>query len=148
MRIPQYRVLVVREGSVRPEEQTAMDNPSIVASAMQELSGFDEREYWVVFFLDGRNRVKGFSIVSIGTLSASLVHPRETFRAAIVHGAAGVICAHSHPSGDCSPSQEDKETTNRLRRAGELLGLPLLDHVIWAAGVPGNYFSFRAHGLL
>ena len=83
--------------------------------------------------------------VSIGTLSASLVHPREVFSPAIAHAAAAIVAVHNHPSGYPTPSSEDRDVTRRLQRAGELLGIPLADHVVVSAA---GFFSFREHGLL
>ena len=80
--------------------------------------------------LDGANRLIAKRIVTIGTLTASLVHPREVFADAITDRAASIIVAHNHPSGNLQPSQADRDVTDRLREAGELLGVTLLDHVI------------------
>ena len=91
-------------------------------------------EVFVVVFLDARNHPIGFHEVSRGTLTESLVHPREVFRAAIAIGAARIAVAHNHPSGDPTPSREDIELTKRLRDAGELLGIKVLDHIIIGDG--------------
>lgn len=104
----------------------------------------DEREHFFVAGLDGRNRPKYASIVSIGTLNASLVHPREVFRAAIVAGCASILVGHNHPSGDPAPSSEDDALTRRLTEAGTLLGIPVLDHVIF--GDAGPSYSYRGMG--
>jgi hypothetical protein len=80
-------------------------------------------------------------LVSLGSLSASIVHPRETFRFAVSKATANIIIGHNHPSGDTKPSQEDILLTKRLCQAGEILGINVLDHVI--IGGEGNYFSFR-----
>ncbi|MCA9002255.1 MAG: DNA repair protein RadC [Planctomycetes bacterium] len=93
-----------------------------------------QREVFVVLLLDVQNRLQGEALVSVGTLTSSLVHPREVFRQAIAQGAAAVIVAHNHPSGDPDPSQADREVTRRLIRAGQLLGIPLLDHVVVGEG--------------
>ncbi len=93
-----------------------------------------QREVFVALLLDVQNRLQGEALVSIGTLTSSLVHPREVFRPAIAQGAAAVIVAHNHPSGDPDPSQADREVTRRLIRAGRLVGIPLLDHVVIGAG--------------
>ena len=90
------------------------------------------QEHFCVLLLDGRHRVLGDELVSLGTLTASLVHPREVFRPALRAGAAALILVHNHPSGDPEPSPEDRVVTQRLTRAGELLGIPVLDHVIVA----------------
>jgi DNA repair protein RadC len=89
-------------------------------------------ERFLVVLLDGRHRVMGQVVVSQGTLTASLVHPREVFRPALREAAAAVILVHNHPSGDPAPSREDREITQRLARAGEILGVRVLDHVIVA----------------
>src|SRR5207245_2331486 len=91
-----------------------------------------DREAFVALHLDYKNRLDGLHVVSIGSLSASLVHPREVFKAAILSNAAAIIVVHNHPSGDPTPSREDREITARLKLSGETLGIPLLDHVIVA----------------
>lgn len=80
--------------------------------------------------LDARNKWIGAEIIAIGSMSGVQVHPREVFRAAIIAGAGSIIIAHNHPSGDLEPSPEDASLTARLAEAGELLGIPLLDHLI------------------
>lgn len=103
------------------------------------------KEHFLVLCLNARRQLLRVETVSVGTLSASLVHPREVFAPAISHGAAAVVAVHNHPSGDPSPSAEDREATRRLQRAGELLGIPLADHVIVSES---SFFSFRESGLL
>jgi len=103
------------------------------------------KEHFLVLCLNARRQLLRIETVSVGTLSASLVHPREVFSPAISHGAAAVVAVHNHPSGDPSPSAEDREATRRLQRAGELLGIPLADHVIVSES---SFFSFRESGLL
>ena len=89
-----------------------------------------KQEHFVCLTLDGANRLIAQRVVTIGTLTASLVHPREVFADAITDRAAGIIVAHNHPSGSLEASQADREVTNRLRQAGELLGINLVDHII------------------
>ena len=101
------------------------------------------RESFHVLLLDGRHRLISTDEVSVGTLTASLVHPREVFREAIRCAAAALVLVHNHPSGDPSPSAEDRSVTERLRTAGVLLGIRVLDHVIVTAA---SYFSFREAG--
>ncbi|MCZ6691415.1 MAG: DNA repair protein RadC [Planctomycetota bacterium] len=98
-----------------------------------EVNGL-EKEHFYALLLDSKNRLLRVDLVSIGTLTASLVHPRETFCAAIRESAASLIVAHNHPSGDPSPSAEDLEVTARLHKAGDVIGIPVLDHVILGAG--------------
>jgi DNA repair protein RadC len=98
-----------------------------------------EREAFMVLALDARHGVIGFQVVSIGTLNSASVHPREVFRFAIGAGAAAVILAHNHPSGDHTPSHQDRAITERLTKAGELLGINVLDHLVVGGA---SYFSF------
>jgi DNA repair protein RadC len=102
-------------------------------------------ERFVVVLLDGRHRVLGEEMVSQGTLTASLVHPREVFRPALRASAAAVILVHNHPSGDPTPSSEDRAVTERLAHAGEILGVRVLDHVVVAER---GYVSLREDGAL
>lgn len=103
------------------------------------------KEHFMVLSFDVRNKLLGMDTVSVGTLNASLVHPRETFEAAIRRHADHIIIAHNHPSGDPEPSEEDKEITRRLAESGRILGIALLDHLI--VGRAG-YVSFKEQGLL
>ncbi|MFO7807093.1 MAG: DNA repair protein RadC [Candidatus Moraniibacteriota bacterium] len=89
-----------------------------------------KKEHLAALYLDARNRVIHKEIVSVGTLNANLVHPREIFKPAIDYLAASVLIAHNHPSGDLNPSEEDIEITERIKNAGEVLGVELLDHLI------------------
>jgi len=101
-------------------------------------------ERFLVVLLDGRHRVQHEVLTSQGTLTASLVHPREVFRPALREGAAALVLVHNHPSGDPAPSPEDREVTRRLVRAGVLLGIPVLDHVVVAER---GYTSLREEGV-
>jgi DNA repair protein RadC len=102
-------------------------------------------ERFLVLLLDGRHRVVREVVTSQGTLTASLVHPREVFRPALREAAAALILVHNHPSGDPAPSREDREVTVRLARAGEILGVPVLDHVIVAER---GWASLRDEGVI
>ena len=93
-----------------------------------------KQEYFVCLTLDGANRLIAKRVISIGTLTASLVHPREVFAEAITDRAASIIVAHNHPSGNLEPSAADKEVTDRLKQAGEILGIEVLDHLILGEG--------------
>lgn len=103
------------------------------------------REHLYVLFLNAKNRILRHELVSVGTLTASLIHPREIYKAAIRESAHSIILVHNHPSGDVQPSNADKQVTTVLKRAGELLQIELLDHVIVGTD---NWFSFRDHSLL
>jgi DNA repair protein RadC len=104
-----------------------------------------KQEVFRCALLDTKNRILREEVVSVGTLTASLVHPRDTFKAAIRESAAAVIFVHNHPSGDVKPSQEDILLTRRLVQAGEVLGIQVLDHIIVGDGC---HFSFRDQGLI
>jgi DNA repair protein RadC len=104
-----------------------------------------DREHLRVICLDTKNQVVANESVSVGTLNSSLAHPRECFRAALRHASASVIFVHNHPSGDPSPSREDIELTKQLARAGELLGVAVLDHVIIG---DGTHASLKERGVI
>jgi len=105
----------------------------------------EQREHFLVLLLNARHEVMGKETVSIGSLNASIVHPREVFKPAITASAASVILVHNHPSGDPEPSEEDLTITKRLVEAGELLGVQVLDHVIVAER---GVVSLRSRNLL
>lgn len=104
-----------------------------------------KKEYFVAFYLDTQNKLIERQIISIGTLNASLVHPREVFEPAIVLHAASVIVTHNHPSGDLEASKEDVAVTKRLTEAGKILGIDLIDHIIVTAG---GFTSFKEKNLI
>jgi DNA repair protein RadC len=99
-----------------------------------------QKEHLYVMHLDTRSRINLVELVTIGTLTASLVHPRETFRRAVMQGSASIIVAHNHPSGEVDPSDEDTKVTKLLFKAGNILGIKMLDHVIFSKG---KFFTFR-----
>ena len=110
-------------------DRPIIDSPDKAAEQLADIR--DKRqEYFVCLTLDGANRLIAKRIITIGTLTASLVHPREVFAEAIADRAASVIVAHNHPSGNLQPSDADRDVTNRLKSAGELLGIALIDHLI------------------
>ena len=104
-----------------------------------------DREHFYLLSLSTKNHVLDVHLVSVGSLSASLVHPREVFKRAILQSAANIVVVHNHPSGVPDPSKEDIEFTRRLARCGELLGIRLLDHIILANG---SFTSLKATGQL
>jgi len=96
----------------------------------QKFIGDDDREVFFVMCLNTKNHVIAVHRAHVGSLNASVVHPRETFKAAILNNAASIIVSHQHPSGDSSPSQEDIHVTKRLKDAGQMIGIEVLDHLI------------------
>jgi DNA repair protein RadC len=105
----------------------------------QSIVDRDKEHFWAIG-LDTQMKVKYIEIVTIGTLDASLVHPREVFRYAIMNGVSSLIVGHNHPSGDISPSQHDRNVTRRLVEASKILGIPIHDHIIIGTGA--EFYSF------
>jgi DNA repair protein RadC len=138
---PVYRVQLVREaGRRRPEVNSGHDAAKILRRYLE----LEDREHFVILMLDVKNSVIGIHTASVGALNAAPVSPREVFKAAIFANA--VILAHNHPSGDTAPLPEDFQVTDRLKRAGALLDIEVLDHVI--IGENGAFVSMRANGLM
>jgi len=129
-------VVTVEAPSTDSAAPTAQ-NPEHVAAIARAVLPTD-REGFAVLHLDSRLRVRSIELVSIGTLDYTVVHPREVFKAAILQNAASIVLVHNHPSGDTTPSEEDQHLTDRIRKAGELLGIDVVDHVIIAGE---NHFS-------
>jgi DNA repair protein RadC len=119
--------------------------PGDVSGLMMEKMRHYDREHFVVLHLNTKNQVVAEDTVSIGSLNASLVHPRELFKNAIKKSAAALILVHNHPSGDPSPSREDIDVTRRLTEAGQLLGIEILDHVVIG---DLKYVSLKEKGII
>ena len=103
------------------------------------LIGDADREYFAALLLNGRHKLTHAHLVSCGTLQSSLVHPREVFKAAVLGNAATIIVGHNHPTGEVQPSEEDRAVETRLKSAGELMGIQVLDSVI--VGPTGRYYA-------
>jgi DNA repair protein RadC len=144
-RIPIYQVKLVRDGS-QMAERKKVDSAATAAKVLHQYLDGADREHFVVLLLDTQNQIIGIHTVTVGTLDASLVHPREIFKPAILANAASVLLAHNHPSGDPTPSAEDRSVTRQLVAAGGCIGIEVLDHVI--VGVMPRYVSFRETGML
>lgn len=138
------RVMLVRDGRGRRDD-IVLDTPEAAFLFLQPKARRLDREHLWRIDLDARSHIVGYEVVSIGSLSASLVHPREILKGAILANAAGFMIAHNHPSGDETPSPEDRDVTQRIRRAGELLGIPLIDHIVIGGD---RFYSFKSTGLL
>ena len=130
-RINFYTLKMVKEDSV-PYEVPVIKSPTEVYQAAKQLLALHEKpqEHFCILCLNTKNKIVGVHTISIGSLNASIVHPREVFKAAILNNASRIICLHNHPSGDPEPSKEDIEITRRLVEAGEIIGIEVLDHVI------------------
>lgn len=140
-----YRVELVREEAVSFGTKP-ITSSTTAAEVVREIIGSIDREMFAVLCLDNKNLPIGFNIVSIGSLSSSIVHPREVFKPLVLCNAAGMICFHNHPSGDPTASFDDIEITRRLKECAEVLGFEFLDHVI--LGDKGRVFSFNKENLL
>ena len=117
-----------------------VEGPEDVARYVIPSLRFEQKEHFLAMFLDIRNRILALSTISVGSLTASIAHPREVFREAIRYSAAGVILVHNHPSGDPGPSREDIQLTKQMMKAGEIMGIPVLDHVVVAGE---NFLSLK-----
>ncbi len=132
--------MVSEQGPELPVISSPQDAERLLRGRMAHL----DRERFVVMLLNTKNAVLATHIVSIGTLSSSLVHPREVFKPAVRASAAGLILAHNHPSGRTEPSREDRDVTRRIVEAGKTLGIEVLDHLV----IGDTFFSFKEHGLI
>ncbi|RLC64896.1 MAG: hypothetical protein DRI01_02565 [Chloroflexi bacterium] len=132
------------EADVGEKPRPALLSPEdVVAIVRSQLKG-KKKEHFLVLCLDTRNRLINCMPVSIGSLDTSIVHPREAFKEAVSSSAASVIFVHNHPSGDPEPSKEDVELTKRLAKAGEIIGIDVLDHIVVC---DKSYLSLKAKGL-
>lgn len=128
-----------------PPSGIDIKNPEAVVKSIRATIKDKAKEHFKLILLNTRNKIIGISTISIGTLNANLVHPREVFKDAIVHNAASVVLVHNHPSGDPEPSEDDLEITKRLIKSGKLLGIEVMDHIIVAKD---SFFSFKEKGLI
>ncbi len=113
------------------------------ATILRPLFAHLDREQFIVCGLDAKHKLIGINVVSTGSLNLTIVHPREVFKPLILMNAGAWLCAHNHPSGDITPSHEDRILTKRLREAAELFGITLLDHLVLAEE---QYYSFADQG--
>lgn len=143
-RIPNFNLVLVREGSNRTDCKTIRGPEDAYEIARQELD-ISPCEKFLAILLNTKNMVIGTSVVSSGTLNAALVHPREVFQRAILSNAAAIIVAHNHPSGNTSPSSEDLSLTRKLIESGKILDIPVLDHIILG---DNNFTSLKEKGLM
>jgi DNA repair protein RadC len=144
-RVPVYQLALAREGSAcysadRKQIRSAQDIDALLRPMIEDL----DREVFIVVTLDTKLHPIGVNVVSSGTLNQSLVHPREALKLAILQNAAAIAFAHNHPSGNTEPSRDDQVITDRLRKAAEIMGIRVLDHVI--LGQPGEFYSFAVSG--
>jgi len=127
------------------KETVTVRSPGDVSSLLMEDMRYLQKEHFVCLFLNTKNHIIGQETLSMGSLNASIVHPREVFRAAIKRSSASIICVHNHPSGDPTPSPEDIQMTRRLVEAGEIVGIDVLDHIVIG---DRTYVSLKEQGLM
>lgn len=141
-RISIVTLKLVREKSILYAKRR-IASPGDAVSLFRDYMGDLDREHFVLMGLNTKNEPVLLETVHIGSLNASIVHPREVFKSAILSNAACIMVCHNHPSDDCEPSREDVSVTERLAQAGDLIGIPLLDHLI--IGTEG-YVSLKERG--
>lgn len=141
-RLTQYKVALVKDSSTLTDGSKRIGTVADVIAIAQDMKLLD-REQLRCIYVNARHNVIGWEVISQGSLTASIAHPREIFKGAILASAAGVILVHNHPSGDPSPSDEDVRLTKRIAECGRILGIELLDHIVIAEN--GNY-SFKNSG--
>jgi len=134
--VPEMRLALIKEPGLKPKAITSAEDLDRFIEPLK----FYSEENFVSFHLSAKFEIVGYQIVSRGTLSASLVHPREVFKTALIANSYAIIVAHNHPGGSLKPSPEDLETTEQLIKAGKLLGVSVLDHVIVASN---GFISLR-----
>lgn len=127
-------------------EKPVQTHEDVAALMSKEFADYD-REVFCILNLASDGKVINLNVVSVGTLNEAIVSPREVFKSSILSNAASIIAVHNHPSGNMYPSKQDKFVTQRLREAGELLNIELLDHII-VGGSEGKYFSFLKENIL
>lgn len=142
---PAYHIELVREEKPAAFCGKAVFGPEDIADIFRQVFKNKDRELFTMLALDTKHRVIGANVVSQGALNVNIVHPREVFKTAILLNASGIAVCHNHPSGNITPSREDLETTKRLIKAGALLGIPVLDHLIvgWEMDRSFHYYSFK-----
>lgn len=131
--------------SYASKQRTIVTCPEDAAEYAMPRFKYEQREHFAVILMNVKNHILSMPVISIGSLTASVVHPREVFRAAIQQTAASMILVHNHPSGDPTPSREDIVTTKRLVDAGKLMDMPVLDHIILGNE---NYISLKEKGVI
>lgn len=128
-----------------PDDRAAVSTPKDVADYMMPRLRYESKEHFMAMMLNTKNHILAVPTISVGGLNASVVHPREVFREAVSHAAASIILVHNHPSGDPSPSGEDLNVTQMLFSAGDVMGIPVVDHIIIG---DNRYVSLKEKGFI
>ncbi len=141
-----YSVFLRRTDVLDTHARPRVIHPREAAVIMWDYLKEADRENFIVMLLDTKNQIIGINTVGIGILDSVQIHPREVFKPAILANAASIIISHNHPSGDPTPSRRDKETSENIKAAGEILGIEVLDHII--IGEEGQYESLKELGYM
>ena len=145
MTVTYVRELTLRYRGKKGQSFDAARSPALAAGLIRRVLPDNVREHFVALLLNVRQEVVGFYVVATGGAASCPVGAREIFQAAVVAGATGLVLGHNHPSGDPTPSPEDRTVTQRLKQAGELLGIPIVDHLIIGGE---RFYSLFDHGEL
>lgn len=146
MNFTYYDVQLVKEKAFRYNYERKISTPGALVEFVQGLGiQYKAEEEFHMLTLDTKNNVTGGFTVSKGTVNASIVHPREVFKRALLHNASSIALVHNHPSGNPKPSEEDKQITKRLAEVGALIGIKVIDHIVLGEE---RYYSFRECGLI
>ena len=140
-----YKIQLVKE-TRREYPDCSINNPELAAQLAAQYIGLSDREICVVMAVDTQNKITGIHTLSIGSLDASIIHPREVFKFAILSNACSIILVHNHPSGNIEPSPADKAITKRIKEASEIIGIGLHDHII--INYEGKYTSLKSQGII
>lgn len=141
------RIVLVKENAHRYNINRKITDPADAVAAFNEIYHMNEAsaELFAVLFLNVRNVIVGVHLIGMGSVDSAVAHPREVFKAALLHNASNILVAHNHPSGYVSPSREDDALTKQLSKAGTILGIPVLDHVIIG---DDSFYSYREENRL
>lgn len=148
MIIREAKTLYKKVGTIEADDISTPNNCALALKEFFSSKGYDhEKEHVFVLLLNRKNKLKGIELVSIGTQSSSLVHCREVFKTAIRDSASSIIIAHNHPSGNCAPSNADIRMTKQVKEASNIIGIDLLDHVIFSTDT-SEFYSFNDANLV
>lgn len=145
--VPHYSVSLVREKTSKLAAMERITSPDDVHNRLEGIFNLASKpqEHFVMLALNTKNEIIGAFTIHIGTVNSSIVHPRDVFQRALLANATSIVVAHNHPSGNTEPSSEDIEVTKRLVKAGELMGIHLIDHLIIG---DGRYLSLQEKGYM
>ncbi|MEQ1843981.1 MAG: DNA repair protein RadC [Nitrospira sp.] len=143
--IPRYTIELVRDPTSPYTTSQSFISPQHTFAYLKPILEDQDREHMYGVFLDTKHRIIGMHHIAMGSMNQAIIHPREVFKCAILLNAAALVIAHNHPSGDPTPSAEDRLLTKRLADAGEILGITLLDHLVIG---DNRFYSFADHGRL